>query len=313
MSKMAIKGKEGRMMGMYNFMTSLGLITGNLLSGIIVDTMGFTFEFSLACIIMLSSWIWIRRIKARDDTDMKDEVRNGFEKTAADRLKWWNPTTFRQIDTYLDLAGARSQEKVLDAATGDGIVADRLARRGCAVTAIDISPDLFWNRKSDVDYREGDTEEMEFDHEFDLITLRNAFHYFPNPQKAISRIHDSLRENGRFLLMEPVATEEGYSFLRRVYERKAPVRTFFTEEDLVSMIANEGFTIERVVREDYSNCIKSDVQEKREAVKTYHEDGILYFTIPHGYLVIVAKKFPTLIMTLETEDEMLNLVSGDKL
>lgn len=313
MSKMAIKGKEGRMMGMYNFMTSLGLITGNLLSGIIVDTMGFTFEFSLACIIMLSSWIWIRRIKARDDTDMKDEVRNGFEKTAADRLKWWNPTTFRQIDTYLDLAGARSQEKVLDAATGDGIVADRLARRGCAVTAIDISPDLFWNRKSDVDYREGDTEEMEFDHEFDLITLRNAFHYFPNPQKAISRIHDSLRENGRFLLMEPVATEEGYSFLRRVYERKAPVRTFFTEEDLVSMIANEGFTIERVVREDYSNCIKSDVQEKREGVKTYHEDGILYFTIPHGYLVIVAKKFPTLIMTLETEDEMLNLVSGDKL
>ena len=313
MSKMAIKGKEGRMMGMYNFMTTLGLITGNLLSGIIVDTWGFTIEFSLACVTMLSSWIWIRKIKVQDDTDMKNEVRTGFEKTAADRLKWWNPTTFHQIDTYLTLAGACSHERVLDAATGDGIVADRLARRGCEVTAMDITPDLFWNHSFRVDYREGDAEEMEFHHEFDLITLRNALHYFPNPQRAISRIHDSLRENGRFLLMEPVATHDSYAFLKRVYERKAPIRTFFTEEDLVSMIAHEGFTIEKVVREDYSNCIQSEAPETGRGVKSHHEDGILYFTIPSGYAVIVAKKLHTPLMTVETENEMLNLVSGDKL
>jgi SAM-dependent methyltransferase len=311
MSKMAIKGKEGRMMGMYNFMTSLGIISGNLISGVIVDALGFSFEFSLAFITMLSSLIWIRKIKTWDDEEMKDEVKTGFEKRAGERLKWWNPTTFQQIDGYLHLARARHQERVLDAATGDGIVADRLAKRGCEVTALDISSDLFWNRQPHIEYKEGDAEEMEFVEGFDLITLRNSFHYFPNPQKVISRIHASLREGGRFLLMEPVATEQSYPFLKRVYEKKAPVRHFFSEEDLLTMIAQEGFTIEAVVREDYSNWIRSTTLETGKGVKTYHDDGILYFTVPRGYIIIVAKKLPIPVMTPETETEMLTLVSGD--
>jgi MFS family permease len=313
MSKMAIKGKEGNMMGMYNFMTSLGIITGNLISGVIVDALGFSFEFSVAFIIMLSSLIWIHRIKAWDDAEMKDEVKTGFEKTAQDRLKWWTPTTFQQIDGYLDLAGAQNKERVLDAATGDGIVANRLAKRGCEVTALDISSDLFWNKQPEIDYKEGDAEQMEFMEGFDLITLRNAFHYFPNPQKVISRIHASLREGGKFLLMEPVATEESYPFLKRVYEKKAPVRHFFSEEDLLTMIGQEGFTIGAVVREDYSNWIKSTTSETGKGIKTYHDDGILYFTIPQGYIIIVAQKLPIPVMTTETESEMLTLVSGDKL
>lgn len=313
MSKMAIKGKEGKMMGMYNFMTSLGLITGNLLSGIIVDAVGFSFEFSLAFITMLSSWVWIRKIKARDDAEMKDEVKHGFETTAIDRMKWWNPTTFQQIDGYLNLAEARKEDKVLDAATGDGIVANRLARRGCEVTAMDISSDLFWNRRSNVDYTEGDTEEMDYNREFDLITLRNAFHYFPNPQRVLSRVHASLKEEGRFLLMEPVATEEGFSFLKQVYEKKPPVRNFFSEEDLLFMIAQEGFAIETVIREDYSNWVKSPTHIEQEGVKTSHREGVLYFTVPRGYVIIVARKLPVPVMTTETEHEMLTLVSGDRL
>ncbi|MBU7044145.1 MAG: hypothetical protein HXS47_11185, partial [Theionarchaea archaeon] len=75
----------------------------------------------------------------------------------------------------------------------------------------------------------------------------------------------------------------------------------------------EGFTIETVVREDYSNWVKSPTPIEQEGVKTSHREGVLYFTVPRGYAIIVARKLPVPVMTTETEHEMLTLVSGDRL
>jgi ubiquinone/menaquinone biosynthesis C-methylase UbiE/predicted MFS family arabinose efflux permease len=290
MSRLAIQGKEGKIMGMYNFMVSLGLIIGNLISGIVVDNLGFAAEFSLGFVTIVGSLFWIQKIKQKEDAEMKMEVKNVFEKTVAERKKWWNVLTFQKIDSYLDCAGVKRGDRVLDVATGDGIVASRLVKRGCSVVAMDITPTLLIERIENTEYIVQDAETMDFKEDFDVVTLRNAFHYFPNPLLVLKKIKEALKERGRFLLMEPVATEESYSFLRRIFEKKAPLRNFFTEEELVTMIESEGFTIVEKTTEDYTNWVRTDTDENAEGVKTSYKNGILYFSIPNGYVVIVAEK-----------------------
>jgi MFS family permease len=290
MSRLAIEGKEGKIMGMYNFMASLGLITGNAISGVVVDGIGFTSEFLLGVCVIGLALFWINKIKEREDEEMKLEVKKAFEKTVAERKKWWNVITYEKIDSYLDMAGIKKGLKALDVAAGDGIVASRLAKKGYSVTAVDISPALLVKTPDDVEYVVEDVEKMEFKREFDLVTCRNAFHYFPNPGVVLRKIRESLKGGGILLLMEPVATEESYSFLRRVFEQKAPVRTFFTEQEIVDMLGKEEFVILKKVKEDYINWVKTDEDVTVPGVRTSYKNGILYFDIKDAYLIVVAEK-----------------------
>jgi MFS family permease len=290
MSRLAIEGKEGKIMGMYNFMASLGLITGNAISGVVVDGIGFTSEFLLGVCVIGLALFWIHKIKEREDEEMKLEVKKAFEKTVAERKKWWNVITYEKIDSYLDMAGIKKGLKALDVAAGDGIVASRLAKKGYSVTAVDISPALLVKTPDDVEYVVEDVEKMEFKREFDLVTCRNAFHYFPNPGVVLRKIRESLKGGGILLLMEPVATEESYSFLRRVFEQKAPVRTFFTEQEIVDMLGKEEFVILKKVKEDYINWVKTDEDVTVPGVRTSYKNGILYFDIKDAYLIVVAEK-----------------------
>ncbi|MGD2249058.1 MAG: hypothetical protein PVF58_11690 [Candidatus Methanofastidiosia archaeon] len=90
--------------------------------------------------------------------------------------------------------------------------------------------------------------------------------------------------------MEPVATKESYSFLRRVFEQKAPVRTFFAEQEIVDMLGKEEFVVLEKKKEDYINWVKTDEDVTASGVKTSYKNGILYFHIKDGYLIVVAEK-----------------------
>lgn len=292
MARLAVKGKEGKIMGMYNLMASLGLITGNVISGVVVDTGGFTAEFLLGVAVIVLSVFWMRKIKNKEDFEMKTKVKNVFEKTIAEREKWWNVFTYQKIDSYLRLAGVRKGWRALDVAAGDGIVAFRLAKKGCSVVAMDISPKLLFQMKNieEVEYMIEDAEKMGHKKEFDIVTCRNAFHYFPNPLLVLQKMQNALKDGGVLLLMEPIATEESYSFLRRLFEKKAPVRTFYTKEELVDLVTSEEFVVVKTVVEDYTNWVKTDTEVEAEDVKTLYKDGVQYFTVDNGYLVLIAKK-----------------------
>jgi ubiquinone/menaquinone biosynthesis C-methylase UbiE len=290
MARLAVKGKEGKIMGMYNFMASLGLITGNIISGIIVDTMGFTAEFLLGFTVIILSIFWMRKIKNKEDSEMKIKVKTAFEKTMLERKKWWNLFTYQKIDSYLEMAGVQKGWNALDVAAGDGIVAYRLAKKGCTVTAMDISPALLFHRSTNhTDYIVEDAEKMDYKKEFDIITCRNAFHYFPNPLLVLQKMRNALKPGGVLLLMEPIATTETYPFLKRLFEKKAPVRNFFTKEELVDMIVSEDFVVVTTLVDEYTNWVKTDTDIKT-SVTTLLKDGVLYFTMDDGYLVLVAKK-----------------------
>jgi MFS family permease len=298
MSRLAIKGKEGEIMGMYNFMSSLGLIVGNMISGIVVDHLGFEVEFLLGFAVIGLAAIWIQKIKQKEDEEMKMAVKSAFEKSIAERRKWWNVVTFQEIDSYLELARVRKGWKALDVASGEGVVAYRLAKKGLKVTAIDLTPAGLAERVDNITYEIQDVEQITYKNEFDVVTCRNSFHYFPNPLLVLQNMWEALREEGILLLMEPIATEESFSFLRRVFEEKAPLRNFFTKEELLDMVESQGFALSKMLVEDYTNWVRTDHDESPEGVKTAYKNGILTFSIPRGYLVIVARKKPKHLVPL---------------
>ncbi|MBU7042547.1 MAG: MFS transporter [Theionarchaea archaeon] len=289
-SRLSIEGKEGETMGMYNFMISLGLIIGNLLSGFIVDTLGFAVEFGCGFITLGISLFWIRQIKSEEDAEMKAQVKTAFQRACSEQKKWWNVLTFEKIDSYLTMAGIQKGDSVLDVATGNGVVAYRLAKRGCRVVAMDIVPTPCLERMENTMYLVKDAEEMDFKRQFDAVTVRNSFHYFPNPRQVLKNIRTALRKNGTLLIMQPIATESSYPFLKRVFEKKAPVRTFFTEDELVDVVESEKFTIIHTRIEDYANWMRTDHDEKIKGIHTSYSKGILYFSIPRGYIILLAKK-----------------------
>ena len=98
--------------------------------------------------------------------------------------------------------------------------------------------------------------------------------------------------------MEPVATAESYSFLRRLFEQKAPLRTFYTREELTEMVTSGKLTVVKEIVEDYTNWVRTDSEETAEGVKTLYTNGILHFMIHDGYLVIIAVKEPRHIIAL---------------
>ena len=195
-----------------------------------------------------------------------------------------------KIDSYLTMAGIQKGDSVLDVATGNGVVAYRLAKRGCRVVAMDIIPTPCLERMENTTYLVKDAEEMDFKRQFDAVTVRNSFHYFPNPRQVLRNIRTALRKNGTLLIMQPIATESSYPFLKHVFEKKAPVRTFFTEDELLDVVESEKFTIIHTKIEDYANWVRTDHDEKIKGIHTSYSKGILYFSIPRGYIILLAKK-----------------------
>src|SRR5688572_11213740 len=74
-------------------------------------------------------------------------------------------------------AGVRPGQRVLDVACGTGVVAVTAARLGARVTGLDFTPELLDRAREnsriaevDVDWHEGDAEDLPFDDEaFDVV------------------------------------------------------------------------------------------------------------------------------------------------
>lgn len=114
---------------------------------------------------------------------------------------------FQSTATLLQRAGLREGDRVLDIATGTGIVAKealkKVGERG-RVVGIDISPGpLGIARREVVDFDniefiEMDAEDLKFpDDSFDAIVSQFALFFFPDTQKALREMRRVLKNGGK--------------------------------------------------------------------------------------------------------------------
>jgi demethylmenaquinone methyltransferase / 2-methoxy-6-polyprenyl-1,4-benzoquinol methylase len=128
--------------------------------------------------------------------------------------------------------GAGSQERVLDVATGTGLVAQELVRRyHCSVVGIDQSPEMLAGAGARlardpglaerVSLLEGEAERLQFaDGEFDHLTFTYLLRYVDDPGATLRELARVVRPGGRVAALEfGVPNRPGLRALWHLYAR----------------------------------------------------------------------------------------------
>lgn len=101
-------------------------------------------------------------------------------------------------------AGIRAGQRVLDVACGTGVVAITAARAGARVTALDLTPELLERARQnseiaqvEIDWREGDVEELPFENAaFDIVVSQFGHIFAPRPVVALTEMLRVLKPGG---------------------------------------------------------------------------------------------------------------------
>ncbi len=124
----------------------------------------------------------------------------------------WTESTVEQVDFIVDFLGLAGKETILDLACGYGRHANELARRGFAVTGIDITGAFIERatsdaRKAGLDARYicCDILDVDFRDEFDVVLnmADGAIGYFPTDgenERIFDTIANSLKPGGKHLM-----------------------------------------------------------------------------------------------------------------
>jgi len=135
------------------------------------------------------------------------------EKTVSE---WWNPTEgtykfhyekeLQVLDEQFPVDGNRN---ILDVGTGKGRFAIYFAKKGCKVTALDISEEMLGiarqNAKKEgvadrITFVLGDAEDLSnITQKYDVVCCMEALDHIPDVEKALSKMSAKIKPGGHFL------------------------------------------------------------------------------------------------------------------
>jgi SAM-dependent methyltransferase len=89
---------------------------------------------------------------------------------------------------------------VLDLGCGDGALTEKLVAAGCAVVAVDASPEQVEGaRRRGLDARVSRAEALPFAGEFEAVFSNAVLHWVKDQQAALRSVHRALAPGGRFV------------------------------------------------------------------------------------------------------------------
>jgi ubiquinone/menaquinone biosynthesis C-methylase UbiE/DNA-binding transcriptional ArsR family regulator len=154
--------------------------------------------------------------------------------------------------------------EVADLGSGEGLLAELLARRCKRVIAVDNSEKMvsFGARKAkkngldNLEFRQGDLQSPPIEPgSVDLVILSQALHHAEEPQKAIEAAHRILRRGGRVMILDLV--KHRFEKARELYGDRW---LGFAESDLQRWMEGAAFSeieIAKVAREEQEPCFET--------------------------------------------------------
>ena len=131
--------------------------------------------------------------------------------------------TLRQADFLVEILELARGTEVLDVACGRGRIAIELARRGCRVTGLDLSPRSLELARGaadeagvELDLVEVDMRALDAVERFDaVVNLYSSFGYFAESQddeRVVANVARALRPGGRFVIdtVNPIALARSF-------------------------------------------------------------------------------------------------------
>jgi demethylmenaquinone methyltransferase/2-methoxy-6-polyprenyl-1,4-benzoquinol methylase len=124
-------------------------------------------------------------------------------------LSFWQDPRWRRA--LVEEIGPRPEDRVLDVATGTGMVAAELrSRNGCSVVALDQSPEMlaaararFAGDGAGVELVQGQAEALPFaDASFDALTFTYLLRYVDDPAATLRELARVVRPGGRIASLE---------------------------------------------------------------------------------------------------------------
>ena len=116
-----------------------------------------------------------------------------------------NKGPFQSTKKLVELVNIKNGDAVLDVACGTGVVTNEIQKRigkSGYVVGVDTSSTAIkiakkWNgKKSNVNFVNTDAEKFNFSKKFDAVTCQYALFFFPNAQKALKNMKNSLKKSG---------------------------------------------------------------------------------------------------------------------
>jgi ubiquinone/menaquinone biosynthesis C-methylase UbiE len=135
------------------------------------------------------------------------EAFRNFERAAHDEIAdgyrdFFTAVTRYAVDPVLDAVMDTSGARILDVATGPGVVAFRAAARGASsVVGVDLAPEMVRLASAaaspSVEFREADAEDLPLpDRSFDAVVSNFGIGHFPRPERALTEFVRVARRGG---------------------------------------------------------------------------------------------------------------------
>ncbi len=100
----------------------------------------------------------------------------------------------------VELLDPKKDEKVLDLGCGDGTLAQEISFLCKKIVAVDLSPDMVNKTKErGIEAYVMSATELNYKDEFDAVFSNAVLHWVKDTQRAIYKINNSLKQNGRFI------------------------------------------------------------------------------------------------------------------
>jgi ubiquinone/menaquinone biosynthesis C-methylase UbiE len=116
-----------------------------------------------------------------------------------------NKGPFQSTKKLIELIKINEKDLVLDVACGTGVVTKQIQKKvsksghvigiDTSITAIKIAKKENEKNKN-LDFLNADAENFSFSKKFDVVTCQYALFFFPNAQKALKNIKNSLKKSG---------------------------------------------------------------------------------------------------------------------
>jgi ubiquinone/menaquinone biosynthesis C-methylase UbiE len=207
----------------------------------------------------------------------KEEVRRHFDERAAqydNDTETMDVQDFANFKTAIPYLSQHSGQRVLEVATGTGIILDMLIQAGKDAHGIDLSPGLLQvaetkRRIASARLQCGDAEHLPYaDASFDAVCVLRSLHHMDSPATVLREIirctrkavfiYDSAGGRSRLAkrVLQAVGLYQSVYYLMRGHkdtgyrpanETEGPVKVFYAE-DVIPILEREGLRIVNVLR-----------------------------------------------------------------
>jgi 2-polyprenyl-3-methyl-5-hydroxy-6-metoxy-1,4-benzoquinol methylase len=178
-------------------------------------------------------------LRSRSGTTWADSVAGDMDRHYSPGRTW--ESTSRALVNLLALG------RVLDIASGDGVMAELLAPHAREVVCLDLSEKVVdaGRRRlastANVEFRVGDMHELPFrDHTFDTVLLMHALTYTEKPDRALAEASRVLKPGGRLLAVTLARHRH-----KKAVEPYNHANLGFTPEQLHKLASHHGLTVQR--------------------------------------------------------------------